>query len=85
MLLQASRVTRRIRSGNDVPEVLSRKWSDLCLLGKSTGKIALWDNLGYHLEEQLQRKVWLSTGVLALPHTSSIWGTGSADPISKVK
>lgn len=38
MLLWASRVIRRIRPGNDVPEVLPGKWSELCLMGKQAGK-----------------------------------------------
>jgi len=59
---------RRIRSGDDVPEVLSRKWSELCLLGKSAGKMALWDNLGYHLEERLQRNAAMA----------EYWGAGLA-------
>lgn len=38
------------------------------MLGKSTGKMALWDNLGNHLEEQQERKA----------ATAGYWGAGPA-------
>lgn len=56
MLLWASRAIRRIRSGNDVPEVLAEKWSELCLPGKQTGKVILCGILGHRLETKKHRK-----------------------------
>lgn len=77
MLLWASRAIRRIRSGNDVPEVLAEKWSELCLLGKQTGKMVfVWRFRTLVGSEATQKsRNGLSSGGLALPQHIPSQGT----------